>query len=311
MSGYLDALQRMAGAPAGAPISIAAARAVPFATGASPSGPARDGAGAPGSMSQEALADALSAAQSSAHAAPDRAPVAAHAMVPSGSAQAAAPLTQGRAAAPDLARHGIDVSVHPAIQAALRWVSGDPFATPVDADRATPRQASSHASSHASNAANPPGARPASALARRTPAALSPDHHLSSAAHAPGSASPAAGAPSPAPSPFAHGFALDLALDPPGSAKPERARSRRAQADQVGAHANRDDDAASTQPDRVEISIGSIHVSVDAPAAPRSVAPPQPATAQAATQAAARANTPAAALASAHSAFSRSRLPRR
>ena len=305
MSGYLDALQRMAGAPAGAPISIAAARAVPFATGASPSGPARDGAGAPGSMSQEALADALSAAQSSAHAAPDRAPVAAHAMVPSGSAQAAAPLTQGRAAAPDLARHGIDVSVHPAIQAALRWVSGDPFATPVDADRATPRQASSHAS----NAANPPGARPASALARRTPAAPSPDHHLSSAAHAPGSASPAAGAPSPAPSPFAHGFALDL--DPPGSAKPARARSRRAPADQVGAHANGDAAAASTQPDRVEISIGSIHVSVDAPAAPRSVAPLLPATTQAAAQAAARANAQAAAQASAHSAFSRSRLPRR
>ena len=309
MSGYLGALQRMAGAPAGAPISIAAARAVPFATGASPSGPARDGAGAPGSMSQEALADALSAAQSSAHAAPDRAPVAAHAMVPSGSAQAAAPLTQGRAAAPDLARHGIDVSVHPAIQAALRWVSGDPFATPVDADRATPRHASSHASSHASNAANPPGARPASALARRMPAALWPDQGLSLAAHAPGSAWPAPGAPSPAPSPFAHGFALEL--DPPGSAKPARARSRRAPADQVGAHANGDAAAASTQPDRVEISIGSIHVSVDAPAAPRSVAPPQPATAQAATQAAARANTPAAALAAAHSAFSRSRLPRR
>lgn len=204
------------------------------------------------------------------------------------------------AAASPVARHGIDSAVHLALQAALRWVAGDPFAAPGDAG--APGRASwspQHpALSGEPAAAVTPHARPDSARARS--AQVPPDRRQAIAALNPHSPQPAPGAPSQATSPLAQDFALDLDL--PAGPRPLRARAGGARAD----HAS-DAAAASTQPDRVEINIGSIHVSVDAPVAPRSVVPPQPATTQAAAQAAAQ----AAVQATAHSAFSRSRLPRR
>ena len=336
MSGYLSALQRMAGAPAssGATRSVAmasagrrkprAARAADgasawvtgFEHGPSSAGALGQAAGEQGVMSNDAFGDAAAADPAATQAtgvnAPSRGPGGPEDSSSRGSAHGGALPAQRRPAAPDLARHGLDATAHPAIQAALRWVSGDPFAEPGDGDASTAADQAAHrrASSRTPVDANSQNERSHLALGRTTTNAMSPNHGLSSAVLAQGSAAPTSAPPSQATSPYAHEFALDLDL--PGAAKPLRVQSRSAPASHGSAHADHDAAAAvAPAPDRVEISIGSIHVKVDAPTPPRSVAiaapaPPRPAITQAATHAASQ----AAAHAAMHSAFSRSRLPR-
>ena len=260
------------------------------------------------------LGDSHAAAQTTGLNATTRTPGAAQNPSPVGSAPVTALPALQRPAAPDLTRHGMDDSVHPAIQAALRWVRGDQSAASDDADRAAQRQDSSNAAAEA----NSHSERMSSALARSTPAALVPSHGLPLPARAASFGSPPSGSPSQARSELAHKLVQDFALDfdLADSAKPLRAQSRSARADRDSAPMNHDAAAAaSASTDRVEISIGSIHVKVDAPAPPRSQtlpapAPQRPAVTPAASHAASQAAAPAAAQAAMHSAFSRSRLPR-
>lgn len=334
MSGYLGALQRMAAAPAssgtGSGTAIASAgrrepRATPgaddalawdagMATASSQSGPAGDGEGGLGSPPRDAMGDSHAAAQTTGLNATTRTPGAAQNPSPVGSAPVTALPALQRPAAPDLTRHGMDDSVHPAIQAALRWVRGDQSAASDDADRAAQRLDSSNAAAEA----NSHSERMSSALARSTPAALVPSHGLPLPARAASFGSPPSGSPSQARSELAHKLVQDFALDfdLADSAKPLRAQSRSARADRDSAPMNHDAAAAaSASTDRVEISIGSIHVKVDAAAPPRSQtlpapAPQRPAVTPAASHAASQAAAHAAAQAAMHSAFSRSRLPR-
>lgn len=329
MSGYLSALQRMAGAPAsgGASRGTSSSAAMASAGRREPrdtsgvddasawdagfeSGPFSAALGQPAGeqsvMSHDAFGDFAAADPAATQATAVNAPSPGHGghggpedASSDGSAQGAASPGQRRPATPDLASHGFDATAHPAIQAALRWVSGDALGA---ADQAAHRRAASGTPVDA----NSQNERANLAMAGTETNAKSPNHGLSPASIARGPAVPTSAPPPQATPTLANEFAMDLDLH--SGAKPMRAQSRSAPANHGGAHADHDAAAAAAPaPDRVEISIGSIHVKVDAPALPRSLtlpapAPQRPAVTQAASQAAAQAAM--------HSSFARSRLPR-
>lgn len=270
MSDYFGALLRSAGAlPADA-----RARSAPSAPDHDPFEqafeqmvePAVPGFGADADTApvQHAQAGWMPAADASAAAQGRQAP---H---QSGSAPSTVPLPSGPAN---------DAGLHLAVQAALRWVAADPAVQAGSGDVAD--------------------SRPLPALHGPVPASLSRanlqhERYMTAAPPSPQAGDSAAAAPSAAARPLPRAVAVPRGGNPGASAAlawQDAARpAPAAPAPTRSAHAARDD--------RVEVSIGSIHVSVDAPPAPRAVlqsAPlPRPGPAQQAPR----------------SDFARSRLPR-
>lgn len=174
------------------------------------------------------------------------------------------------APAPSLiARPRLDDEVHPVVRAALQWVAADPG----PAERAVPEVAEVRLAS------DPPP--------RPLPAATQPTRTLRPEQIRPLSRIERESEPRP---------------ERPSEIQPHRSPAR--ELDLSLPHARLEAVAASESPppapqDRIEVSIGTIHVSVDAPPAPRAVVQPAPPL-----------QRPQTTRAAPRSGFARSRLPR-